>query len=229
GGRPMARCKYCDESGWFLQVNSHGLCVKCQIEVGSDIDQRVRIVLESIGIAKKSKNISTAISRLNLAAGHCDVLQEYYRKGLPTLTVPPVEVAADLRSEVTRLVGQAINDQRFAARQKAEDAAGDAAKLGGYAKAISVLTKLMDDVSDVTEIETAIEALRQERDGLRFDLIGRKAEVAAAKGQTKKAVGLWIDAIMALRHDSTPDAMQSDRIATAEEKIRELGGEPPAG
>ena len=85
----------------------------------------------------------------------------------------------------------------------------------------------MDETAQVAPLEQAILDLRIERDTLKFDLPIRKAEIAEAKGQIKRAVDLYIDGIMALRQDSTPDYLQTDKIEEAQIRIAELGGNPP--
>ena len=224
----MGICRNCDDRGWFLKIDGNGLCPKCRVEVLPDILRRGEIIEQSLAIAQKTKNVATLLSRSSLIVDHCRHLERFHAKGIPTITPPPAEFRRSIEAAIRSAVAEAVDAEIYAARQKAENATTDSGKLGGYGKGIEKLTKLMDEVVDVSDLELGVERLRRERDGLRFDLLGRKAEVAKAKGQSKKAVDLWIEAIMALRHDTTPDSEQADRIRRAEVAIRDLGGEPPA-
>ena len=181
-----------------------------------------RLIIDSLEIAQHSKNPATKLSRLNFARRLCSELVPYAAKGIPTLTKPPADVAHEIASQEAKVVEEAIRSARFAARERAKDAATDAGRLNGYAKAIASISKLLDETADAAEIEAAILSLRAERDGLRFDLLCRKAEVAAAKGQNKKAADLYIEAIMAIKHDETPDSLQRERIEKAERRVSEL-------
>jgi cobalamin biosynthesis Mg chelatase CobN len=52
-----------------------------------------------------------------------------------------------------------------------------------------------------------------------------EAEKLEFKGQRKKALDRYYEALYQLRHDSIPDGRQNESIARVEAKIRELGGE----
>ena len=133
----------------------------------------------------------------------------------------------DLETIREQIVHDAILQHTSEAREKAQDAATDGAKINGYASAIKALLKLSTLTRDASVLEQAALALRAERDRLRFDLTVRKAEAARAKAQTKKAIDLYIQAILDLQHDSTPDHEQLELIYHAEDRIIELGGTPP--
>ena len=73
----MAQCVNCKKSGFFLSVNSKGLCTNCENHFKFEINQKLRIVKESYNIVTKSKNIDTIISRCDLAIHHLNELSVY--------------------------------------------------------------------------------------------------------------------------------------------------------
>lgn len=85
----------------------------------------------------------------------------------------------------------------------------------------------MDETDNVAPLEDAIFKSRVEREAVKFDLLVRRAEVAEAKRPVKKAIELYVESIMALRHDSTPKELQQDRLQEAESRIVALGGTRP--
>jgi len=220
----MAKCKNCSRGNWFTSVDSNGLCATCQPIVIPALLNHCRIVLESAKIIAASKNTATKLSRIGVAISNCKALRPYEAKGIPTLDQPLGAVVSEFERMRTELLSEVVQEQVFLARQKATDAATDAGKLGGYAKAVEVLSSLMGEVEDVTPLENAVLGLRAERDGLRFDLLAKKAETAAAKGKTKAAADIYVEALMAIRHDTTPDEMQTQRVSLAERRIKDLNG-----
>ena len=149
----MATCKNCGRSRWFLALDMNGLCAQCHAEVLPEILSHCRIVQESGKIIQNSRNPKTRLSRIEVASRSCDILAIYDAKGIPTLSESPQLILAELGKERTAIIEQAARDQISVARQRAEDAATFAGKLGGYAKAIEALMKLMNDTSDVAPIE----------------------------------------------------------------------------
>ncbi len=83
----------------------------------------------------------------------------------------------------------------------------------------------LDDVSELERVE--IEA-REEMDRTRLQVELSKAEKAEFKGQKKKALDAYLDALFVIRKDSIDDSHQQKEIDAIEEKIRSLGGKIPA-
>ncbi|WP_185805081.1 hypothetical protein [Pontivivens nitratireducens] len=223
----MAKCIYCKKGGWFQQVSSIGFCDACEYEHKPRLADSIRILLSSQEIIDRSKKADTKLSRISDARRHCLILKDFETKGISTITPAPSETLKQIDRVEREVIQSEISDAIFVANQKAEDGNTDAAKLGGFNKGIDRLTKLMDYGEDVSETERAISRLRSGRDSLRAELLRRKAETWVAKGKHAKAVDVLIEAIMALRHDSTPDREQASILNALQDRIVELGGAPP--
>ena len=223
----MPSCCYCRNSGWLLSVDDHGLCAQCQKLILPAVTDLCRAVRQSVGAIAKTKNLSVQLSHIDTAQKCCERLAVYHDMGIPTFTDHPRNVAEELAQRREIAIEQFVDAQLFDAREKAFNAPSDTAKLRGYLKALRRLSVLLNDVQDVTPIKAAMVAIQFELDGVRFDLLERKAEAALAKGQRGEALDHYVDAALCLKHDRTPDQYQQDRLERARSKIIELGGTPP--
>jgi len=94
--------------------------------------------------------------------------------------------------------------------------------LTGYTKAIDNLNKMLLEFDDVSEVEPAIAELVSERDKVRTGIAFLKAEKLIANGKLRQAKEALVDALVEIKHDSTPDAAQADDIARIEAKVSEI-------
>ncbi len=224
----MATCRFCGDGGIFARVDGYGLCEKCSPAIVPRIQELSASAAQHVKAASKAKKINARIDHLRQAMSACAELAPYEGKNIKALLFEPTKMAAELRAQRSAAVESFVHERWHAARDKARDAATDGGRLKGYADAIESITAIADAAEDVKPIEAAIAEMRAERDKLRFLLISKRIAKAEAKGQTKKAIDLLIDALIELRHDATPDAEQLDLIERVNAKIRELGGTPPA-
>jgi len=133
---------------------------------------------------------------------------------------------ADLEKVRTETVEQAIRGEWFDARERAKDSAGMSGIMEAYGDAIERLQDLLDLLDDASLIDKAVVVLRAERDGLVFESIYRKGQLAEQTGKPNKAKEHYIEAVFWLRKDGTPDSYQAEKIELAEKQIERLGGRP---
>lgn len=223
----MASCNECRRSGWLLMVGSDGLCDSCGSTIRPLISSLCDNVLGSVKVAATSKNPRIVLLRLAAAADAATDLIPFQDRGLPTLTTPPKQYVATLRqwysAEVAKIAATEVNS----ARSKSSMGVTDAAQLRPYTAAIDRLTTLSQDFPGVPEFPATATLLRSEMDSVRFRLFVRKADLAEAKGHIGKAIERLIEAMMALKHDSTEDAIQTSLAQEARSRIHELGGKAP--
>lgn len=205
----MAQCKLCDKKGFFLQVDTNGLCSDCVAMHLPVIVRSCEIIVESGKIIDKTKNASTRLSRCRLAIEHSERLNEYDRKGIPTLSVPPTDLIYEFQTIADQTLNDEVLDAKYQAEQTFQDATTDAGKLGGFKKAINRLDKLMQETSNVTKLELAIDELRTAKDSAAIILKIRKAELLFAQSKKSRAVDQLIEALHLLRHDRTDDRRQA--------------------
>ena len=99
----MARCKWCDNRGLFLSVDSNGLCRNCE-HLAIEIHSRASVLEESMRLANKGKAFGTRLSRCELVIEHARYLVEFERKGVPTVSPSPSFILKEFRTLRTQLI-----------------------------------------------------------------------------------------------------------------------------
>ena len=107
----MAKCRWCDRTGWFLSVDARGLCNNCIPLVGIEVGSRVRVIAESAKLVQESKKIDTKLSRCDLIIDNAEALKKFEDHGIPVMEMPPSQVAMqfrEIRVENQRRFGRRI-------------------------------------------------------------------------------------------------------------------------
>ena len=89
-----AKCVLCGE---VEATENFGLCFKCARQRDLDLEQRGRIINDSIRIIDNSKNIETKMKRLDMIDKHAKHLLRYEEKGIPTLNPLPSFLLTDTK------------------------------------------------------------------------------------------------------------------------------------
>jgi|GEM_PF-4363847 len=218
----MPACLNCKSKGWFLIVNNIGLCGECEATHQHIIQNNCSMLIKSLKLIQSSVKADTKLGRIKIARESCVALEPYSAKGIPTVEPYPKELLLHLEHEEQTIVEEEILNACFTAREKSKDASSDSAKLSPYASSIQRLMKIMDYIDDVYKLEKAIGELRTERDSVRAHNFIKKANIWVAKGNDKKAVEILLEALIELRHDSTPDSHQSELIIEIQSMIHKL-------
>lgn len=218
----MAQCKLCDRSGWFLSLSSRALCQRCEPFFQLDFRQRVRIIQDSQEIIKASRNLDTKLSRIKVAIDHLAALQEYERRGIETIQPEPSEA---IRNYVRRREEEIADHAKLAhddAVTKSDLAVGSRSKITALSKGLLKLRDLAQYGPD--NIKGLEQALVQRIARTTMSEYLDKARKAEFKGQNKKALEQYYEALYFLKHDEVEDSLQTEHIAILERKITGLGG-----
>ena len=89
------KCTWCGRSGLFLTVSQFGLCKQCELTVIPNVQQRVRIINDSVKLVNESSNIDTVVSRFDTITKHAQDLYEYELKGIATTDPAPSKILED--------------------------------------------------------------------------------------------------------------------------------------
>lgn len=219
----MAQCKWCDASGWFLGIDSNGLCRECQPMFVEAIN-RCRVLKESVELAQEGKTVKTRVSRCDLAIEHAEYLLPFEEKGINTVDPTPTKILKHLRSlrteivvtEASLLADKAIAKSKIAttARSKENAVAAGLLKIrefaGGYG------------LSEDPAISSLEDTLRSEIHRVTLSNFEEAAQKAEFKGNTKKAIDQYQEALFFLLNDDVDDSQQQAEIARIEGKIEEL-------
>lgn len=84
----MAKCKWCENSRFFLSVNSNGLCKRCGMIINAEVQGKLRVMIDSESIITKSKKIGTILSRSQIINKYMIDLLKYENKGIEVFNVP---------------------------------------------------------------------------------------------------------------------------------------------
>ena len=220
----MAQCKWCDRSGWFLSVTSQGVCKNCAPVIAIDAESRARVLKESAEIIRSSKKPETRLSRCDLIIKYASALERYERRGITVLETPPSTIISRFKNVREQILAEAAQSTADAARAKASVASTVKSKVGILSKALLAIREYAaksERPDGLAQIEGAIS-----RETHLAQLLGYldEAKKAEFKGQKKKALDQYYEALYLLRHDDVDDSLQRDQIGVIEAKIFEFGG-----
>jgi hypothetical protein len=224
----MADCRLCERSGLFLSLTANGLCKSCDPIVAMDVTQRARILGDSVRLVMESSKLDTRVSRCDLILQHATALINYERCGIPTLNPLPSTLAREYRDKRDTIVLEGLEKLVADGIAKADLITNPKAKIGHVSKVLFKLRQYKDEyqgkIGDPTLLDGLEARLKDTIHGLQLNSYLEAAEKAAFKGQRKKALDQYYEALYFLKHDDIQDTLQTGNIAAIEAKIVELGG-----
>ncbi len=85
----MSRCRNCEQFSFFQKLNKHGLCEKCVPVVDNIVSNCARIMINSLNCLSRSDDFHTKLTHCNLLFEHARRLEQYEKKGIPTIKPHP--------------------------------------------------------------------------------------------------------------------------------------------
>ena len=217
----MARCKWCDKRGIFRSVDLNGLCTDCQHLVG-EIQSRARVLEQSMQLADKGKTFGTRLSRCELAIEHAEYLVRFEKKGVPTVSPSPSYILDEFRSLRTQIIVSEAEIVAERAFEKSSLASTANAKERALAAGVLKLREITQGLKKRSLVVPMEEKLRQEIHRVTLDGHLDAARKAEFKGNIKKAIDQYQEALYFLRNDDIDDAEQQSSIREIEAKLEEL-------
>ena len=220
----MAQCKYCGRSGWFLTITTNGLCNNCNPIVVMDVAQRVRIINNSVKLVEESKKLDIRLSRCDLIVEHASALMKYEQLGIPTVEPLPSASVQEYQLMHDQIIVDGLTSEFEGARSKAEVVPSVTTKVNLLSKALLKVREYKpkaNNPSILDSLEQQISQLIRDTQLAGYLDAARKAEF---KGQKKKALDQYYEALYFLKHDDIDDSLQQEHINLIESKIAELGG-----
>jgi len=218
----MAQCKMCERKGIFLSVSENGLCKSCESIVVMDIQQRVRIINDCIKLVNESKNMSTQLSRYDLLREHAQALLKYEHKRIPTISPSPSKFLSEYTTNRDQIVLEGVTAEVEKVLAKAEIATTPHTSINEANKALFKIIeskKELNDQAKLDQLEARIRHFSHEKQLNEYLEAARKAEF---KGEKKKALDRYQEALYFLRNDDIDDSLQRGKICEIEAKISEL-------
>lgn len=140
----MAQCKWCNISGWFIFLDSAGLCNQCSKIVKLEVQQRMRIVNESVKIVDNSKNLETRLSRLNLIYEQLNELYKFEQHGIDIIKPSPSNILEQLRGKKDQIILEVMS-------LKAEEAQKRSALAKTLYLKSTPLLKVLENITEYKE------------------------------------------------------------------------------
>jgi len=178
---------------------------------------------DSLKLAREGKTFSTRISRCDLLLEHAEHLLEYERKGIPTLTPLPSELIEEFKRYRGELVLEEAMQVAEKAKAKAEVAATATSKQNALGAGLLKVREIMqnnEDVIAIGGIELELKTLMRKA---KLDGFLEAAKKAEFKGNKKKAIDQYQEALYFIRNDDVPDDQQNEEIRQIEAKLKDLG------
>lgn len=218
----MAQCRLCNRSGFFLSVDSHGLCKNCNFMLAFELIQRVRIISESAQLIENSKKLDTQISRCDVIVTIARELLKYESNGIPTTNPQPSALIQQYNRKKDELVLGTLEAEFEALLQRLPTLVGARTQVNNLGKLLLRVQQYKAQCPLLAVLESRVKTKIQDVQLAAWLDTARKAEF---KGQKKKALDQYYEALYFLRHDDVDDALQVEHITAIESKIRELGGD----
>jgi hypothetical protein len=189
-----------------------------------DVQQRLKILNDSINIVNESKNLDTRLSRLDLLLEHANALYRYEQRGIPVVEPSPSAVLENFRGRKDQIILETLRTITEEAKKKSATVTAASSKVSSLTKALLKIREYTDKVDSkksLTVLEKSVTNMIQ-----KIQLQGylNQAEKAEFKGQNKKALDQYYEALYFLKHDDIDDSLQQGMISHIEDKIIELGG-----
>lgn len=219
----MAQCKLCEKKGIFLSLSELGLCQSCHTMVAMDVGQKLRIIQESAQIVNNSKNMKTRLSRLKLILDHLNSFWKYEEKGIQFLNDTlsnQINYFNQMRYDV---IVEGTHMAVDSAMSKAEIAATPRTSINAASKALLAIKEAKEELPNSTELCQMENNIRQYIHKTNLDGFLEAARKAAFKGQNKKAIDQYKEALFFIHNDEYDDSLQEDLIRDINEEIKKLG------
>lgn len=212
-----------------MSVTKHGLCRECNAIGEYTVKECNRIVAESIGIVNKSKKIDTILFRFQTVHQMIEEMHEWEKNDYLPFTRRPSELLADLVSITDSVVSDHLSSEVQAAFEKSSIASTPRTKITPLQSALAQVRKCKPHLHDSGHLEALDNSLRDEIHQIQLAGFLETAKKLEFKGQKKKALDQYLEALYFLRNDDVDDRIQKGSISAIERKVTELGGDVPPG
>ncbi|MDD5556781.1 MAG: hypothetical protein PHN82_05965 [bacterium] len=174
-------------------------------------------------LVREGKTFGTRLSRCDLVIEHAVHLAKFERKGVPTVSPSPSVIVSRYRALRTRLILDEANTVADKAREKASVASTPKARERALAAGILKVREVAETLDDTSGVKTLEQRLRHEIHRVTLDGFLEAARKAEFKGNVRKAIDQYKEALFFIRNDDIDDTQQESEISEIESKLKELG------
>lgn len=205
-----------------MSVNRDGSCAECAATVSRDAANRLRIIQESAKLVDKTTNPDTLMRRLQVLSDNLNALLEYERQGISTITPSPSELLARFERDRTRAIRKSAEHIIESALAKAKVTVSQKSAITTAEKALVKLQVFRRETNDAVDLAGFEARLTDFIHDKQLEGYLEGAKKAEFKGNRKKAIDSYQEALYLLRTDAIDDAEQTRLISEVEAKIEAL-------
>ncbi len=220
----MAQCRYCNRSGFFLSISNNFLCHSCEPIFHLEYSQCFRIIQDSERLVSDSKKLEVRLSRCDLIVEVASALIKFENRNIPTTDPPPSKLVEAYRARKDLLIVEGLKSEGKEVLQKFQVTSATRTKITLLSKFLLRVRSFKGKSNDshlLDGLDLEINRLIHETQLNSYLDEAKKAEF---KGQKKKALDQYYEALYFLRNDDIDDRLQIEHISQVEAKIAELGG-----
>jgi hypothetical protein len=217
----QSQCRLCEK--WTtLLITSHGLCYDCRNIFEMDVTQRLRIMNDCEKLVDNSKNMNTRLSRCDLLLEHAQALLKYEKKKIPTIKPYPSQYLKEYTAKRSQIILEGITEVVEKALAKAQIATTLSTSITHANKALYEIQEKRQQLSDQSKLNELEYQVRTFIHATQLNVYLEAARKAEFKGQKKKALDQYQEALYFLRNDEINDSLQEKEIKEIEKKVSDL-------
>lgn len=107
----MAECKWCGKNGFFLSVNSDGLCKLCEPEVRREVYRNGKIIQDIEKLLENQTDMEISLKRCTVIINKVREILKYEKKGIPTYTPLPSELIAEYTEKHDKIIMESMPEK----------------------------------------------------------------------------------------------------------------------
>jgi hypothetical protein len=218
----MATCLWCNKAGFFLRVSKEGLCSNCMPIITMDVQQRARIIMESFKIATKTKSFKTRLSRCELILEHARELKKYESAGIKTIDPCPSRIIEEYQSTRDEIIIENLDAEIDKAVSKSELTSSSKTAVNSINASLLKIREAKGLLNDPDKVADREERMKKLAHKIQLNGHLEAARKAEFKGQTKKAIDQYQEALYFLKNDDIDDSKQKKEIQEIEENLARL-------
>jgi len=187
-----------------------------------DVMNRGRVINDCMSLVAESKNMKTRLSRCDILLEHAQALLKYEHEEIPTLTPSPSQLLSQYAAMRDQIVLEGIKAEVEKALAKAEIATTPRTSINEANKALLKIREGKQELRDQAKLDQLEARVRRFTHETQLNAYLEEARKAEFKGQKKKALDQYQEALYFLRSDEIDDSLQAEKIGEIEAKISEL-------
>jgi hypothetical protein len=207
-----------------LSVDSYGLCSNCRPAVVLEVQSRTRIINDCIKLVENSANVDIQYSRAKLLIEQARELEKYEKLGIMIMEPTPSQFVQKYSNVIKKKVIEGLKAEYANVLSKAEVMPTVKARINVLSKMLLRIREYKGKIDSSTMLDSLEQQIATEISKTQLNGYLEEAKKNEFKGQKKKALDKYYEALYLLKHDDVDDSLQQDNIQFLESKIKELGG-----